>query len=73
MMVVVLNHIGEPQLMRFFNNAVCLCKVIKIPKNTWFGINNLKGTTGSLLMGRVGNIGNAESLDDNIFDWYSKR
>ena len=48
-------------------------KIIKIPKNIWFGINNLNNTTGMLLLANVGINNVSESLDDQIFEWYSKR
>lgn len=48
-------------------------KVIKIPKHTWFGINNLKSDIGTLLMGRMGNASKFEMINDSIFDWHSKR
>jgi len=48
-------------------------KVVKVPSNTWFGINNLKSSTGSLLMARNGNAVNFDTLDADTFDWYSKR
>ncbi len=47
-------------------------KVIKIPKNTWFGINNLGIDTGSLVMARMGSADNFDVMSDEIFDWHSK-
>lgn len=48
-------------------------KVIKIPKNTWIGINNLNSTTGSIIIAKIGNPNNFKTLNSTIFDWYSKR
>lgn len=48
-------------------------KVIKIPKNTWFGINNLQSDVGVVVMAHIGNIENFEVLSDDHFDWHSKR
>ena len=48
-------------------------KVIKIPKNTWFGINNLKSSPGSVVMARMGSAAKFDVMDQSIFDWYSKR
>jgi len=47
-------------------------KVIKIPKNTWFGINNLTNDIGSILIARIGDETKVDMLDASIFDWYSK-
>ena len=48
-------------------------KVIKVPRNTWFGINNLTSSTGSLVIAKTGNTSKYETMDTDIFDWYSKR
>jgi|GEM_PF-4002153 len=48
-------------------------KVLKIPKNTWFGINNLDSGNGSIILARTGEAGKPEILNADIFDWYSKR
>ena len=48
-------------------------KIIKAPRGTIFGINNLNSSTGSILIAQTGNIGSPDRLDSNIFDWYSKR
>jgi hypothetical protein len=48
-------------------------KVIKIPKNVWFGINNINSDTGSLVMGRIGSLDKFDTMEDSIFEWHSKR
>jgi len=48
-------------------------KVIKIPKDTWFGVNNMKSSTGSLIMGKIGSSIKFDTMNPSIFDWYSKR
>jgi len=48
-------------------------KVVKIPKNTWFGINNLNSNTGIVVMSKTGNADNFNVMDDEIFDWYARR
>ena len=47
-------------------------KVLKIPKGTWFGINNLKSDVGSLIMARMGNAGKFDVMQPTMFDWHSK-
>lgn len=48
-------------------------KIIKIPKNIWFGINNLNSTQGAILISNIGDTETHETLDIDIFDWYKKR
>ena len=48
-------------------------KVIKVPKNTWFGINNLNNNIGTIVMARMGSAAKFETLNSTIFDWHSKR
>jgi len=48
-------------------------KVIKIPKNTWFGVNNLNNTTSSLIMARTGDAEKFDIMNADIFNWHSKR
>ena len=48
-------------------------KIIKIPRNTIFGINNLNSSTGSIIMANIGSPDNAEIIKPDMFNWYSKR
>ena len=48
-------------------------KVIKIPKNTLFGINNLSSNTSSLVMARMGEADKFNVIKPDIFNWHSKK
>ena len=71
-LVIPYEHENSYKFSQFFISGLD-GKVIKIPKGTWFGINNLNSTVGSLLMARMGSAAKFDVLKDEVFDWYSKR
>lgn len=70
--VTAYDNQGSYKFNQFFMSGLD-GKVIKIPKNTWFGINNLKSKSGSVVMARMGSAAKFDTMDTDIFDWYSKR
>lgn len=47
-------------------------KVIKVPKNILFGINNLNSTPGSIVIAKIGNDLEFDNIKPSIFNWHSK-
>ena len=43
-------------------------KVIKIPNNIWFGINNMKGTESTVIIGSSKTV-EPKRMDKDIFKW----
>lgn len=71
--IVIANEFGnEYKFNQYFMSGLD-GKIIKIPSNTWFAVNNLGWGSSIILSGSTNSCKNYEFLDPKIFDWYSKR